>query len=39
MGQVFEKLLTAEGVLIQMNNRACFGNSLTVDVLASPKNS
>ena len=24
MGQVFEKLLTVEGVLIQMNNRACF---------------
>ena len=24
MGQVFEKLLTVEGVLIQMNKRACF---------------
>ena len=24
MGQVFEKLLTVEGVLIQMINRACF---------------
>ena len=24
MGQVFQKLLTAEGVLIQMNQRICF---------------
>ena len=24
MGQVFDKLLTVEGVLIQMNKRACF---------------
>ena len=24
MGQVFEKLLTVEGVLIQMNKSACF---------------
>ena len=25
MGQAFEKLLTVQGVLIQMNQRACFG--------------
>ena len=24
MGQLFQKLLTVEGVLIQMNKRACF---------------
>ena len=39
MGQVFEKLLTVEGVLVQMNNRACFWKSLAMDVLTSPKNS